>query len=128
MTPIGIKLLFIGAALEPCRQRREHVTPEGYHMIAEYLTSGVAVSIGRQLPMAQSCSRPEAPCGLESAQAEPIRLADWRLPDGSRVRLILENTRSAKPSRTGWVLRQNASLRTRPSTCHLAWAPSLKKM
>ena len=64
----------------------------------------------------------------ENAQPEAIRLADWRLPDGIRVRLILENTRSAKPSSTGWVLRQNASFLTRPSTCHRACAPSLKKM
>ena len=60
-------------------------------------------------------------------QEEP-RLAAWRSSAGSMIFFSFRNTRSAKPSQTGWVLRQNASLRTRPSTCHLACAPSLKKM
>src|ERR1700687_265026 len=63
-----------------------------------------------------------------SSQAEPTRLAGWRFPAGISVLMILETARSARPSRTGWVLRQNASFRTWPSTCHLACAPSLKKM
>src|SRR6185437_14260438 len=59
---------------------------------------------------------------------QDARLAAWRSSAGRMIFFSFRNTRNAKPSHIGWVLRQNASLRTRPSTCHLACAPSLKKI
>jgi hypothetical protein len=43
-----------------------------------------------------------------------------RFRDGIIVLLILDNARSPKPIQTGGTLRQNASFRTRRSTCQRA--------
>src|SRR6201986_3912685 len=55
-----------------------------------------------------------------------IKLAGW--PAGRNIFFSFRNTRSAKPNQTGEVLRQKASFLTWSSMCHLACAPSLKKM
>jgi hypothetical protein len=68
------------------------------------------------------------PAPAPNAHQLLMRLMALRLRAGMIVSLILENSRSPKPTQTGCGLLQKASFRTRPSTCHRAWAPFLKKM